>query len=114
MTSLRHFDTFTDARWTDDHSAATHLRSPVTLSWVEMKPPVPHAAFAYEGEGSFWDRFGRWCLAAWDVGRCDPTELSAGPVVSERPGWKVEPVAQPQVVYGTVSMHMCAQVEDAD
>ena len=92
VTKFLAFNSLTDARWNDDHSAATHLRSPMTLEWVEMKPPVPIAAFVYQQAGDFWHRFGDWCKAAWDVGRCIPAELTAGPVrPDDRGGWILEP-----------------------
>jgi len=81
---------WTAAEWAEDHSAATHLRSPVTLAWVEMKPPVPVEAFVYVGDGCFWHRFGDWCLAAFRVGHCIPEELAAGPVMpSGVGGWRL-------------------------
>lgn len=95
MTSFAECDLTTDARWNDDHSAATHLRSPMTLTWVEMRPPVPMEALVIRAPGDFWTRFGALCRAAWDLGRCDPVVLEAGPgtVVFEDHRWRVEPTA---------------------
>ena len=80
-------DLIWDIRHATDGDSVTHLRNTVTLSWVEMKPPVPFAALVDRGEGCFWHRFDAWCVAVWNLGHCDPPELSAGPVMAGRGGW---------------------------
>lgn len=87
MTTLRFCNVLTDARFTEDN-LISHLRNPVTLSWVEMVPPVPFEAVAYQEPGDFWHRFGDWCMAAFMLGHCDPGRCEAGPVQGTHGGWE--------------------------
>lgn len=93
MTTRRFCDLLTDVRWTEDDSSGTHLRNPVTMSWVEMIPPVPLEALVYQEPGDFWRRFGDWCMAAFQLGHCDPSRCEAGPLLNGNGGWIVEPRA---------------------